>query len=325
MEETENTQESLGAWDKLAEFFLDDDQSRWKAIRWITAIAGTLGAVDLVFFKASVDEAVSLMGFFLLLMSFLWLAWYTSFSHSQKEKRVAVFMTRRDLIWQGASLLAFLTAVRVQSAEARNFERKLREAANDANEAKQVLDKGRSAGIRIAPTTIEDTGKKFLSAAANDRTNSDAWSAALAFIDYRSFLGARVDPSLENPYLPDVRVFYRPGAGPDGSFFARGSGRVPIAQAARFNNIGDDWNKERPSGHAFLLVQGTKPEATIMIDNKDIKNVVIRDFTVEYTGGPLRLENACFVNCEFRLLKTDNGILFAAQLLNSPCITLTTA
>ncbi len=57
----EETEETLNFLDRLEDFFLYDDQSRWRAIGWIVAAAGILGSFNLVS-GASVNDTVFLMG-----------------------------------------------------------------------------------------------------------------------------------------------------------------------------------------------------------------------------------------------------------------------
>jgi hypothetical protein len=52
-------------------------------------------------------------------------------------------------------------------------------------EAKRVLREAEKNKVKIPPSVVEDTGKKFLEAAKDDPS---AWGAALAFADYRSYL-----------------------------------------------------------------------------------------------------------------------------------------
>lgn len=322
MEETEDTQETLGAWDKLAEFFLDDDQSRWKAIRWITAIVGALGAADLVFFKAPVDEAVFLMGFALLLMSILWLAWYTSFSRSQKEKRAATFMTRRDLIWQGASLLAFLAAVRVQRAAARTVERKLREASQKPlnpqsnHDAREVISRAQAAGIQVAPATVEQVGKKFAYAG---RDNPEAWDTALQFVAYKSFLNTTLAIRYRQVGTPGEIVTTKyetrtaPGFGPP---VFRVLGAVPLEEAAQFSVIGEpDINAGSDRGNDWIIVEG----GGVILDGMRLRKVIFRSVYILYSGGPLEMYDVYFFNCTFSIEQKPNGIgLLTAALKPSP-------
>jgi hypothetical protein len=187
----EETQQTIGFLYRLEDFFLYDDQSRWKAIGWIIAIAGSAGTLNLVFLGASVDETVFLMGAIILLMSFAWIAWYCSFR--QAEPTGAQFMSRRTLVWQMASFVAFLLSLRLPRAEARVVERRLQEASSNLvspqniQETTSILATAKAAGVRIATSTVETTGTKFINASEN---TPPAWSAALAFLNYRSFLNS---------------------------------------------------------------------------------------------------------------------------------------
>jgi hypothetical protein len=309
----EETEETLGVWDKLAEFFLDDDQSRWKAIRWITAIVGTLGAIDLLFFNAPIDETVFLMGFALLLMSVLWLAWYTSFSRSQKEKHAAAFMTRRDLIWQGASLFAFLAAVRVQRAEARSVEHKLQEAGSDPTnpsniaEVGMVVAKAKSAGIKVPMSVVGDVGKKFVEAT---EINPAALNAVIACIEYKSF--SNNFPSLlpDTTNVPAFRGRYlilKHGAPPTTSL----KGLAPADSAAQTGYIGEDRNKGLAYGPAWIVYES----GDVDLDEIQLRNVVFRNVHISYLGGPTIIKNVYFIDCTFNVNTSPNARQFAKAIL----------
>src|SRR5579863_8038198 len=191
----EQTQETIGFWGRLEDFFLYDDQSRWKAIAWIVALTGTLGTVDLVFLDASVDDTVFLMGTVIVLMVIGWLAWYCSFRNEQPRVEVA-FMSRRALVLQAGAFVVFLVAWQLPRSEEKAADRRLRNASESPassesiDEALQVLDGARAASLRLDPNVIKQAGDRFVDAAEH---TPDAWTVALQVANYRS---DQVNPAL---------------------------------------------------------------------------------------------------------------------------------
>ena len=181
-------------------------------------------------------------------------------------------------------------------------------------ETTHVLSQARAAKIKISADVIAATGKKFVDLSKNDPT---AWNAALAFVNYRSFLNADEEPSLKNPDSSATttsyyRINYLDSGGRLPAISAYG--QAPSSQAARLNSIGSNFNKWRPLSKAFVVVEGG---SGVVIDNMDMKNIVFRNTRIRYAGGPVIMENVYFVNCTFELVQRANGQLFADTLLSA--------
>jgi hypothetical protein len=252
------------------------------------------------------------------------------------ERRAALDLpsaTRRSLILVPVSalFLFILTLVPVSKVEAAVIERRLKESADNpfnpqnANDAEKTLIHAETSNIKLRPNVVEKTGKKFLDAA---ETESDprAWDTALSFLDYRSFLNTDAQPILRDPQ-DDEPIFhtYYYDKWVEGTEHTpmRVFGKVPLAQSARLNLIGRNFQAGRTFGNAFLLIEGTGGNDSVYIDGMDMKNILIRHANIFYEGGPVIMENICFVNCAFRLIQNSTTAQLAAKVLESPCITFT--
>ena len=63
----------------------------------------------------------------------------------------------------------------------------------------------------------------------------------------------------------------------------------------------------------------------LKLDGMLMKNVVIRNATVSYSGGPVSLQNVIFANCVFLLPNETKPRDFATAVLNQPAIRFTSA
>jgi hypothetical protein len=86
---------------------------------------------------------------------------------------------------------------------------------------------------------------------------------------------------------------------------------VPKAGAAILDRIGEDLNADRTNGNAFLLMTG----GNIRLDTLHLKNIVLKDVHVFYSGGPVILENVYFVNSTFDIDNNPNSQLLTAKLI----------
>jgi hypothetical protein len=186
-----------------------------------------------------------------------------------------------------------------------------------AANAKQVLEEAKAKKIKIDPGIVEATGKKFVEFGINNQT---AWSTALTFVSYRSFLNSRpnfgdgqITPPrpgtpLTEQYITTLNIL-NPSVAKIG---AAGLG-TPTNRAA-FRPIGTpDANASHPHPNAFLIVT----DADLLLDNLYLKNVVIENSHVIYRGGAVFLSNVTFVNCTFEVLREPIGQEFADKALDA--------
>jgi len=177
----------------------------------------------------------------------------------------------------------------------------------NAKRAVEVLAAAKNNGLELDSTAIVESGQKFIAAA---QKSTEAWSAALAFIGYRSFLNASTTFPLSGleTRADGTKYYYVPnGSDPQFSHY----GRVPVTQAARLNTIGTNLNTDRMDGDVFLVADG----GGMIIDHMDMKNIVLRNVRIVYHGGPLVMENVYFLNCTFEVSRSPNSQILSAKLV----------
>lgn len=184
---------------------------------------------------------------------------------------------------------------------------------DSAKSAERILMKAKASGTNLPSETISSVAKKFIAAS---QKSPDAWSAALAFFRYRSFLNASGASPLSNltPYQHTHYNYFIEPVGPPPALSHWGS--VPIARAARLNKIGTNLNANLPQGDEFLLLDG----GTVVVDNMDIKNVVFRNATIVYNGNPLIMESVYFIDCTFLIKRSARSYALSAHLIEPPPI-----
>lgn len=196
---------------------------------------------------------------------------------------------------------------------------------DSSTSAVKTLQLARQEKIRIDAEVVKAAGKRFLS--ASEGQNNAAWKAAIAFIDYRSFLNTDNQPDLgppkavENPEYHFV-ITVKSAAGAQAPYTHFVGQVLPYGTAtaegsARYEPID---SSQGPSGFAYVLVRQTGPNNLLVLDDKRIKNVVIADSAIEYDGGPLLLENVYFVNCSFVLQPTTKSLALGKGILESASV-----
>ncbi len=182
-------------------------------------------------------------------------------------------------------------------------------------QAKTILAQAASSGVKIDKAVIGEAGVKFISAA---HENPAAWNAAIEFLNYKSFLDFSSVPT-PFPVLTTTEqnhVYYKVTAPPGESVpsvkVPREQG-VPKEKAARLNMIGEDLNKSLSTGNSHITLEG----GAIVIDDMDMKNVVLKNVHVVYHGGPVIMENVFFSNCTFTVSQEPNSQNFAEVFLKS--------
>jgi hypothetical protein len=183
-------------------------------------------------------------------------------------------------------------------------------------EAAKVLADARKISIKLSAETVEQAAQSFIRAADTD---PDAWKTAGDFLNYRTFLNVGSAPALPNTQaLPGrFRVEF------DGIRLSEATERnlglvfspteeiVPGSQSALFIRIGHENEVGSAPKHFMLDAKGW----AIILDGYHIRNVVVHDARIIYSGGPLILENVYFVNCTFDLKNEPNSKQFAEDLI----------
>ena len=155
---------------------------------------------------------------------------------------------------------------------------------------------------------VEDTGTRFLQVADQ---NPAAWPAVQEYLSYRSFLNSDSVPRVAelvpvpaitpatgtSKYRTTVSITALPphsGHFPAFEVFFAG-GYASGDKSARLELL----SNPQPEGSEFAYFIINGGEATIGLDGEYMRNVIIRNCDVSYSGGPVRLENVWFVNCVF--------------------------
>jgi len=199
----------------------------------------------------------------------------------------------------------------------------------NAAEAKTILQTAQKNSVRLPPDIVEQSGKAFIDAATKEPA---AWDAALQFLNYRSFLNEQLTPPLPAPqpfptatYMASILFRNVEDAGPHELFTeaAKYTTLLRVGSARPENSARLELIGERPepqgSGAQFVVLE-MKPEFSktvgFSLDGQLYKNVVIRNSTIMYAGGPVSLENVYFVKCTFLISQTSKGPELAKAILS---------
>lgn len=188
---------------------------------------------------------------------------------------------------------------------------------HNATVAKSVLEKARAGDIAISANIVETTGKQFIQAARNTPA---AWTATLAFLDYKSSLN--VEPPLvsrKNVPIPSFNTTFDSSniSNTPNETVQWANPTTTHSDFAEYHKIGSaDENSDSGSGPGYLMITG----AVMHLDNWHMKNVVVVNSRVIYDGGPLDLHNVVFVNCTFQFRVEPSGIKLAETLLSNSAV-----
>lgn len=89
------------------------------------------------------------------------------------------------------------------------------------------------------------------------------------------------------------------------------------SDVARLDEIGRNENTSE-SGPAYLFVDG----GSIILDGYEIRNVIFRNTRIIYHGGPLRVDDAYFVNCSFDFDHNSAAEQFASAAIEHSVTTV---
>ncbi len=186
-----------------------------------------------------------------------------------------------------------------------------------AEQVKQIVQKAVKQGERIDSTVVSEAGAKFVDASKNA---PEAWDAAIALINYKSFLDASlpgVPVTRETQWVPpttyNIAVPYKGAARTEIAVMEAATGD----QAARLDYIGVDQNAGKPIGNQYIVAEG----GNALIDNVHMRNVIWVNVHIYYRGGPVIMENVYFLNCTFTVDLAPRGQEFAkAFLATSPAM-----
>ena len=197
-------------------------------------------------------------------------------------------------------------------------------------EVKNIFEDAEKTSIHLPENIVQDIGGKFLDASTK---NNQIWPVVEDVLAYRTFLNLSFMPAVGSPtrldltpkwskYMESVKVRLNPAhpeTHPAFEMFYAGGHTTP-ENSAHYELINKP--QSEASGIAFFILNGLSD--TIVLDGTRIKNVIIRNADVEYSGGPLVLENVYFVNCTFVSFRmTPESVGLGKSILASASISFT--
>jgi hypothetical protein len=96
---------------------------------------------------------------------------------------------------------------------------------------------------------------------------------------------------------------------------------LPKKDGAVLEPIGANLNAAKTVVNEFVVLKG----GGILLDGYHIKNAVLIGVHVTYNGGPVRMENVTFINCQFSIRRTKPGEEFADASIKHDRITFSAA
>jgi hypothetical protein len=179
-------------------------------------------------------------------------------------------------------------------------------------ELRSLATIAKTESVTVKPETVQKVGNKLIEVGT-----SAAWSAALDFVNYKSFLNVSLAVKFNNVIgtgtLKTEYVTNSPAGLGTPHFGVLGA--VPTEQAAQLLQIGKpDPNGSSPLGNDWIIADG----GGLTIDNMQMKKVILRNVYISYSGGPLRMQDVYFINCTFAVKQQPNGQRLVAAALSPP-------
>lgn len=279
----------------------------WRKLFFVLREIGPIGA--------SIAMVIALVGITLG-------ALYQSFSHLGEETKFRTHTEDRLTTIEAdiKSINAALDAIRLTQLSQNPAN------SQNAKQATVLLADARAKHIKLDTSVVEDSGNRFIAAATQ---NDASWSAANQSVSYRSFLNADslpdtgpLEPTKE-PYQLTFHLRPKPGSPkppPDVlSLVLNVAGKAPPENSYRIEEL--DKPEQGSTGIAYAILEMRAD--ILVLDGLYMKNVIVKNSTVQYDGGPLKLERVYFVNCEFISPLTPNGQALNRTLLASASTTFT--
>jgi hypothetical protein len=177
----------------------------------------------------------------------------------------------------------------------------------------------RKTHLEADKTQLASVGKKIFEANGAESVSPEVLKALAALGGYKSSLNVSEWPVFDKPYVPAFKYEFSATRQTRGALVAWG--HVPISDAARFEPLGSNINRDRPEGPAFLEVEPEMPvgqHADFTIDGMWIKNALIKKSHIAYFGDKTYLDNVYFQDCWFTGDQNPEGLRFLSTLVTSP-------
>ncbi len=190
-------------------------------------------------------------------------------------------------------------------------------------DAISVLEDAQKRSIAIPVSVVAESGKSFVDASGRDEK---AWAVALNYISYRTSLNkspiSRATPPAERPhkdgFAVGILIFPKDGETVHPPR-PRMYGSTTADKAALFEPIPTQGGHPGSDNAEFAVLdfegQGTS------LDNVRMRNLVIVNAVIHYTGKSIDLENVFFINCKFDIKRNQNTEHFAGSVLQAEATT----
>jgi hypothetical protein len=179
-------------------------------------------------------------------------------------------------------------------------------------EVKRILAEAKAAKIRMSPEVVTTTAAKFIDAA---QIHPGTWEAALAFVNYKSFLNrspipedqwAGIRDSFTSRYSRSIPL---PGHGKRPEITP--VGEAPKDREAIIQVIDAPFVSNDKNGNRLVVLH----DGDVLLDGTELRHVIVINAHVVYKGGPLIMQDVYFVNCTFDLPQQANTQNLATAIL----------
>jgi hypothetical protein len=186
----------------------------------------------------------------------------------------------------------------------------------------QILDIAAKHRVAVGQDVVVEIHKGLSRVLANGVPA--AWDSMLHLASYESAfsLPPKESDGEKVPILNNkMTTSYELGDPPPGDVMpsmqsAVGPNPVPKSAAAHYEPIGKDLNPGNEYGNTFIFIQG----GGVVIDGRQIRNVVFSNVHIVYRGGPVEMANVTFVNCRFSVENTSSGQQFLLASIVAPTL-----
>jgi hypothetical protein len=154
----------------------------------------------------------------------------------------------------------------------------------------RAIEKAKQSQVPIPTPVLAEAGRSFVAASAKD---PEAWKTVKLLMEYRSNVNSLIFVFPTTGAVADDTIFATktiPGK-PQPQVGVITSG-IPIAEAARFQIIGQPTNSGVKLGPTHVILSG----GATTLDNMDIAHAIFVGVEVHYSGAELLLEDTLFVN-----------------------------
>jgi hypothetical protein len=227
------------------------------------------------------------------------------------EQRLTNIEQRTDKVEQRLSDIdTNILALRTQLSAANPTDK------HNQAEAAEVLQHARDNSIQLPLEVVKDAGQRFIQVGANQPM---AWEIGLQFLNYRSFLNVAIipQPAPVSPVSDEEYQYILNTVLPPQSVSVitiSKSGTAKPEDSALMDSLVKPSPPGSGSGAQFLIVE-TQPGVGISLDNMRMKNVIIMNANILYSGKPVQLINVAFLNCTFKIERNPTSTRFGDAVL----------